>query len=57
MFVIAEGNRETKFLVNNTKLYVDVVTLSENVSAEFFGSLRDRFKRNFYCGEIAFKAK
>ena len=55
--MIAEGNRETKFLANNTKLYVDVVTLSENVSAEFFGSLRDRFKRNFYCSEIAFKAK
>ena len=48
-------NRETKFKITSTKLYVPVITLSTKYNVNLTKQLNEGFKRSVYCNDYKSK--
>ena len=54
-FVLSTGDGEAVFIINHTKLYVPVVTLSKEDNKDFIEQQNKRFQRSIYWNEYKTK--
>ena len=53
--VLSTGNVKAVFIINNTKLYVPVVTLSKEDNKDFIEQKNKKFQRSIYWNEYKTK--